>query len=65
MFVSNLEGGDQHGYFGIYFPVMNDTAGIGLATYSNTAGIGCLPSFRAYCTFPDMTCYTEVRRYTS
>ncbi len=52
MFVSNLEGGDQHGYFGIYFTVMNDTAGIGLATYSNTAAWGSAARLQGVMHFP-------------
>ena len=40
MFVSNLSGGDQHGYSGVYLTVSNDTAGIGRETYSNAADWG-------------------------
>ena len=51
MFVSNLEDG-QHGYFGIYYTVMNDTAGIGLATYSNTAAWGSDSRLQGVLHFP-------------
>ena len=52
MFVSNLAGGDQHGYFGIYHTVMNDTAGIGLQTYSNTADWGSAAKLQGVMHFP-------------
>ena len=52
MFVSNLEGGDQHGYLGIYHTVMNDTAGIGLETYSNTADWGSAARLQGVMHFP-------------
>ena len=52
MFVSNLAGDDQHGYFGIYYTVMNDTAGIGLQTYSNTADWGSAAKLQGVMHFP-------------
>ena len=52
MFVSNLAGDDQHGYFGIYHTVMNDTAGIGLQTYSNTADWGSAAKLQGVMHFP-------------
>ena len=51
MFVSNLEDG-QPGYFGIYYTVMNDTAGIGLATYTNTAAWGSDARLQGVLHFP-------------
>ena len=52
MFVSNLAGGDQHGYFGIYHTVLNDTAGIGLQTYSNIADWGSAAKLQGVLHFP-------------
>ena len=51
MFVSNLEDG-QPGYFGIYYTVMNDTAGIGIATYSHTAAWGSDARLQGVLHFP-------------
>ena len=52
LFVSNLNGGDQHGYLGVYLPVMNDTQGIGVETYSNNADWGSTGRLQGAMHFP-------------
>ena len=52
MFVSNLSGGDQHGYLGVYLTVRNDTKGIGRETYSNNADWGSTAKLQGAMHFP-------------
>ena len=52
LFVSNLSGGDQHGYLGLYLSVKNDTQGIGREAFANNADWGSAGRLQGALHFP-------------